>query len=398
MILALAAGALFGWLLPTWAQELAFVSNIFLQLIKSIIAPVLFAVLVRAVALGGTYKELGRVGWRAVVYFELVSSLALLIGWFAVLWAQPGVGIVMPASTAKATPLTIARLVEGVFPSSIMDAMARGDVLQIVVFSILFGLACHAAGTRALPVVRFAEALSEIAFRYTKYVMYAAPAGVFAAMALTVASSGQAALAGLARFVLLAWAAQGFFLVVVLGGALWIARVPIGRFALYAREPFLVAFATTSSAAALPRTLEKMAEYGVPPPVLGIVAPLSLSFNLSGSCIHLAMCTLFVAQAAGIGMSISEQAIVLLTLKLTSKGVAGIPRANFVILSGLFATFGLPAAGLTMLLGVDALIDMVRTSVNVVGHCVACPVIARWAGYGIPQEKLEAALTSPVPL
>ena len=398
MILALAGGAIFGWLLPGWATQLAVVSNVFLQLIKSIIAPVLFAVLVRSVASGGTFKELGRVGWRAIVYFEVVSSLALLIGWFAVWWAQPGAGIALPVATAKAEPLTMARLIENVFPASIMDAMARGDVLQIVVFSILFGLACNAAGHRALPMVRFADALSEIAFRYTRYVMYAAPAGVFAAMALTVANSGQAALAGLVRFVVLAWVAQAFFLVVVLGGALWIARVPIGRFASYAREPFLVAFATTSSAAALPRTLEKMAEYGVPQRVLGIVAPLSLSFNLSGSCVHLAMCTLFVAQAAGIRMSFSEQAILLLTLKLTSKGVAGIPRANFVILSGLFATFGLPVSGLAMLLGVDALIDMIRTSVNVVGHCAACPIIAHWAGQGAAHEKLAATLTSPDPL
>ncbi|MBY0508463.1 MAG: cation:dicarboxylase symporter family transporter [Bryobacteraceae bacterium] len=398
MLLALAAGACFGYFLPEWARELAFVSNVFLQLIKSIIAPVLFAVLVRALATGGTFAELGRVGWRAIVYFELSSSLALLIGWFAVLWAQPGVGIQLPASTDSAKALTIDRLIEGIFPTSIMDAMARGDVLQIVVFSILFGLACRAAGERARAMVNFADALAAIAFRYTNYVMYAAPAGVFAAMALTVANSGGAALAGLARFVALAWAAQVVFLVLVLGGALVLAGVPLRRFAHYAREPFLVAFATTSSAAALPRTLEKMAEYGIPERVLGIVAPLSLSFNLSGSCVHLAMCTLFIAQAAGRQMSWTEQAVILLTLKLTSKGVAGIPRANFVILSGLFATFGLPVSGLTMLLGVDALIDMVRTSVNVVGHCVACPVIARWAGYGTTQEKLDATLASPDPL
>jgi proton glutamate symport protein len=396
IVLALAGGALFGWLFPAWARELTFLSNVFLQLIKSVIAPVLFAVLVHAVASSG--KELGRVGWRAIVYFEVSSSLALLTGWFAVLWAQPGIGIVLPASTGNAVPLTVTLLIEGIFPASIMDAMARGDVLQIVVFSILFGLACNAAGQKAEPMVRFTESLAAIAFRYTGYVMLFAPAGVFAAMAVTMANSGQAALTGLARFILLAWTAQAFFLIVVLGGSLWIAGVPIGRFIRYAREPFLVAFATTSSAAALPRTLEKMAEFGVPQPVLGIVAPLSLSFNLCGSCIHLAMCTLFIAQAAGISMTWAQQAMILLTLKLTSKGVAGIPRANFVILSGLFATFGLPASGLTMLFGVDALIDMVRTSVNVVGHCVSCPVIARWAGQGATQEKLAAELVSPEPL
>jgi len=259
-------------------------------------------------------------------------------------------------------------------------------------------LACNAAGTKGLPMVRFADALAAIAFQYTKYVMYLAPAGVFSAMAVTVANSGQAALASLVRFVALAWVAQAFFLVFVLGGALWLARVPIRRFAQYAREPFLVAFATTSSAAALPRTLEKMAEYGIPQRVLGIVAPLSLSLNLSGSCVHLAMSTLFIAQAAGLALTWQEQAVILLTLKLTSKGVAGIPRANFVILSGLFATFGLPASGLTMLLGVDALIDMVRTSVNVVGHCAACPIISNWAGYGVTQENDAATFASPEPL
>lgn len=398
MLLALSGGALLGWLAPDWAKELAVVSNVFLQLIKSIIAPVLFAVLVRAVATGGSFAQLGRVGWRAIVYFEVSTTLAILIGWFAVLWAQPGVGVALPASTAKAQALTIERLIEGTFPASIMDAMARGDVLQIVVFSILFGLACNAAGAKGLPMARFADALAAIAFQYTKYVMYLAPAGVFAAMAVTVANSGQAALASLARFVVLAWVAQAFFLVFVLGGALWLARVPIRRFAHYAREPFLVAFATTSSAAALPRTLEKMAEYGIPQRVLGIVAPLSLSLNLSGSCVHLAMCTLFIAQAAGIAFTWQQQAVILLTLKLTSKGVAGIPRANFVILSGLFATFGLPASGLTMLLGVDALIDMVRTSVNVVGHCAACPIISNWAGYGVTQENDAATLASPEPL
>ncbi len=398
MLLALSAGALLGWLAPDWAKELAFVSHVFLQLIKSIIAPVLFAVLVRAVATGGSFAQLGRVGWRAIVYFEASTTLAILIGWFAVLWAQPGVGVALPASTTKAQALTIERLIEGTFPASIMDAMARGDVLQIVVFSILFGLACNAAGAKGLPMVRFADALAAIAFQYTKYVMYLAPAGVFAAMAVTVANSGQAALASLVRFVALAWVAQAFFLVFVLGGALWLARVPIPRFAHYAREPFLVAFATTSSAAALPRTLEKMAEYGIPQRVLGIVAPLSLSLNLSGSCVHLAMSTLFIAQAAGLAFTWQEQAVILLTLKLTSKGVAGIPRANFVILSGLFATFGLPASGLTMLLGVDALIDMVRTSVNVVGHCAACPIISNWAGYGVTQENDAAMLASPEPL
>ena len=210
--------------------------------------------------------------------------------------------------------------------------------------------------------------------------MWLAPAAVFAAIANTVAHSGRGALSALGKFIAAAWAAQLLFLVLVIGGSVLVARVPLGRFVRSVEEPFLVAFATTSSAAALPQTLEGIKRLGVSQRVLGIVAPLSLSLNLTGSCIHLAMCAFFVAQAAGMDLPPARQLMILLTLKLTSKGVAGIPRANFVILSGLFATFGLPLEGLTVLLGIDALIDPIRTSVNVLGHCAAAPVVARWEG------------------
>jgi len=379
MLIAVVLGAGFGSVFPEQAASIEVVSNIFLRLIKSVIAPVLFGVIVSAIATSPSLAEVGRIGMRSAIYFEVVTTIALALGWFAVWLFRPGEGIHFTAeATSVATP-TFSQVIEASFPSSIFDAMARGDVLQIVVFSMLFGAACQSVGReKAASVAAFAEAIREIAFRYTHYVMYLAPFAVFAAMAVTVAKTGADSLRALALFVVASWAAQLTYLLLVQMGSLWLAGAPIGRFIQYAREPFLIAFATTSSAAAVPKTLENMQLFGVPARIVGLVTPISLTFNMSGSCIHLAMCAFFVAQAAGMQMSLSTTLLILLTLKLTSKGVAGIPRANFVILTGLFANFGLPGEGLTVLLGIDALIDMIRTSVNVTGHCVASPVIARW--------------------
>lgn len=379
ILIAAAMGIVFGFAAPQWAERSVVVSNIFLRLIQSIIAPILFGVLVRAIGDAGELRTLGRLGWRSLLLFEVTTTIALLLGWFTVLLLEPGRGIDLAyAPPPQAAHNGFASALENVFPSSIIDAMARGNVLQMVVFCLLFGIAVNAAGPKGAPILRFADALAEVSFAFTRYVMYLAPFAVAAAMGATVAANGSNALHGLARFVAAAYAAQLLFLLVVFGGLLLISGVPIRAFAAAAREPFLVAFATTSSAAALPATLEHMERFGVPKRILGIVAPLSLSLNLTGSTIHLAMCTLFVAQAASMDLTLGRQILLLATLKITSKGVAGIPRANFVILAALFASYGLPAEGLTMLLGVDASIDMIRTSVNVVGHCAAGPILARW--------------------
>jgi proton glutamate symport protein len=387
MLAAMALGVAFGLSSPELAQRMEAISNIFLRLIKSIIAPVLFGVLVSSIASSASLAELGRLGWKSVLYFEAVTTIALAMGWAAIAVFRPGDGVHIAVQQAAAPPaLSFAKVIEASFPTSIFDAMARGDVLQIVIFCMLFGVACHAVGPRrAGPVTAFAEAIAQIAFRYTRYVMYLAPIGVFAAMSVTVARSGWTSLKGLALFIAAAWITQILYMVLVQGGSLLIARVPIATFAKFAKEPFLVAFATTSSAAALPQTLENMERFGVPKRIVAVVTPMSLTFNMSGSCIHLAMCAFFVAQATGMVLSTATTIFILLTLKLTSKGVAGIPRANFVILSGLFATFGLAPEGLTVLLGIDAIIDMIRTSVNVMGHCVASPVIARWEAVTIEQ-------------
>lgn len=388
MIVAAVGGVVLGLVAPEWTAPLRIISDIFLRLIRAIIAPVLFGVLVRAVGGVGSMRDLGRLGWKSVVFFEVATTVALLLGWFSALVLQPGAGVTLAARAAPGvSALSFTDVVVNAFPTSIVDAMARGDVLQIVVFCFLFGLACLSAGEKARPVLELADAVVAVAFRFTHLVMCLAPAAVFAAMAGTVATGGAGVLVGLARLFAAAWGAELLFLVVVLGGSLRASGVPLGRFFHFAREPFVIAFATTSSAAALPQTLENMERFGVPRRILGVVAPLSLSLNLCGSTLFLGLATVFIAQAAGVPLSLEQQLLILLTLKLTSKGVAGIPRANFVVLTALFQGFGLPLEGLGLLLGIDALIDPIRTSVNVIGHCTAPAVVARWEGVTFPSHR-----------
>ena len=262
--------------------------------------------------------------------------------------------------------------------------MARGDVLQIVVFSFLFGAACAAIGAKAKPVVNFCESLAEVMFRYTKYVMYLAPLGVGAAIANTVGSKGLGVLFGLGKLILLMYGSLIVFVVVVLGTVIKLAGIPVRRFFLAAREPFLIAFSTASSEAALPLALENMERFGVPKHIVAFVLPTGYSFNLDGTTLYLSLASVFVAQAAGLNLSIGQQLVMMLTLMLTSKGVAGVPRAALVILAGTLSTFHLPMEGVAVLLGIDALMDMARTSVNVLGNCLASAVVARWEGVELP--------------
>lgn len=396
MLFAAGGGVIFGLVAPEFAVQLKFISDIFLRLIRAIIAPVLFGVLVRAVGGVGGMKDLGRLGWKSLVFFEVATTLALLLGWFTAAIFRPGDNVALAAQAAPVVAkMTFTDVLVNAFPTSIVDAMARGDVLQIVVFCFLFGVACLAVGERAKPVLVLADAVVAVAFRFTQIIMYLAPAAVFSAMAGTVATSGVGVLLGLVRLFGTAWGAELLFLAAVFGGSLVASGVPMRRFVHFVREPFLIAFSTTSSAAALPQTLENMERFGVPNRILGVVAPLSLSLNLCGSTLFLGLATLFVAQAANVPLSFDQQLLILLTLKLTSKGVAGIPRANFVVLTALFQSFGLPLEGLGLLLGIDALIDPIRTSVNVVGHCAAPAVVARWEGVTFPKNLEPVPITPP---
>ena len=383
----MAAGIVLGFAAPEVAKHLGVVSAVFLRLIKSIIAPLLFGTLVYGIAGAGSVKAMGRIGLKAIVYFEIVTTVALVLGLTAVNVVRPGEGMRLEKTAAEtALPqasTSLSGILEHTFPASVIDAMAKGEVLQIVVFAFLFGAACSAVGERARPVVAFCEALAEVMFRYTRYVMYLAPFGVGAAMAVTIGNKGISVLVGLGKLVLTMYAAQALFVVGVLGTVIVVARIPARRFVAAVKEPFLIAFSTASSEAALPRALENMERFGVPKHIVAFVLPTGYSFNLDGSTLYLSLAGIFVAQAAGVHLSLGQQVMMLLTLMLTSKGVAGVPRAALVILAGTLATFNLPLEGAAVLLGIDAVMDMARTSVNVLGNCLATAVVARWEGHDL---------------
>ena len=385
IFLGMAGGVALGIFMPSFATRLSPVSNIFLRLIRSIIAPLLFGTLVSGIAGAGDLRRMGRVGIKALVYFEVVTTLALFIGLGAVNLVRPGVGVPISVTTTEAAipqnQTGLAALIEHIVPASMIDAMARNDVLQVVVFSFLFGAACVAVGAKAAPVISFCTALADIMFHYTRYVMYLAPLGVGAALAVTVGSKGAGVLFGLGKLIATMYAAQALFVVAVLGAVVALVRIPAAAFYRAVREPFVIAFSTASSEAALPLALENMERFGVPKHIVGFVLPTGYSFNLDGTTLYLSLASVFVAQAAGVHLSFGEQLLMMLTLMLTSKGVAGVPRAALVILAGTLTTFRLPAEGVSILLGVDAVLDMARTSVNVLGNCLASAVVARWEGY-----------------
>jgi proton glutamate symport protein len=394
IFIALVVGVFFGYYFPGPGVEMKILSTVFIKMVKSIVAPLLFATLVFGIAGGAHSGAMGRIGVRAVIYFEVVTTIALIVGLLFVNFFQPGKGVDLSNAKALETPaakVTWQGIIEHTFPASIIDSMAKNDVLQVVVFAMMFGMACAAVGHKAKAVVEFCESLSEVMFKYTAFVMYAAPLGVFGAMAATVGQYGVAVLFNLAQLVLTMFAALAFFVVVVLGAVMVIAKIPLGKFIRAVKDPYVLAFSTASSEAALPMALANMEKFGVPKHIVSFVLPLGYSLNLDGSTLYLAAASMFVAQAAGIELSIGQQIMMMLTLMLTSKGVAAVPRASLVILMGTLATFGLPTEPVALILGVDALLDMARTSVNLLGNCLAAAVVARWEGVDISgEEKAES--------
>jgi proton glutamate symport protein len=386
IFIALVVGILLGIFFPEFSRNLAPISNIFLRLIRSIVGPLLFGTLVYGIASAGELRTMGRIALKAVTYFEIATTLALVIGLIMVNLMRPGIGVPLNeggGSTqvpALAKPVSLSQVLEHAVPANIFESLTQNDVLQMVVFFFLFGAACSAIGAKAEPVVNFASSVAEVMFRYTKYVMYVAPFGVGAAIAVTIGSKGIRVLFGLGKLVGTLYLAQALFVLLVLGSALAIARVPLRPFIKAVRQPFLLAFSTASSEAALPLALENMERFGIPKHIVGFVLPTGYSFNLDGSTLYLSLASIFIAQAAGVHMPLSTQITMMLTLMLTSKGVAAVPRASLVILAGTLGTFQLPLEGITLILGVDALMDMCRTSVNLLGNCVATAVVARWEG------------------
>jgi proton glutamate symport protein len=401
IFIGLGLGIVAGWFVttyhPEWAIYFRPFSQLFLRMIKMIIAPLIFATLVAGIAGAGHVKVVGRMGLRAIVYFEIVTTLALIIGLAMVTLMKPGVGVNLPPSGGSeitAKPQTWDQILLHIVPESVIDAMARGDVLQIVIFSIVFAIALGMIGERGRPVVIWCEAVAETMFKFTNIVMHYAPIGVGAAIAYTVGHGGMKVLWNLAWLVATLYLAMAVFVLIVLLPIALVFRVPLRKFMKAVKEPAVIAFSTTSSEAALPRAMEVLERLGVPRRIVAFVLPLGYSFNLDGSSLYLSLAAIFVAQAAGVELTIGQQITMLLTLMLTSKGVAGVPRASLVILAGTLASYGLPLEGVTLILGVDELMDMARTMVNVVGNCLATVVIAKWEGQFVEASDQELELAA----
>jgi proton glutamate symport protein len=390
ILISMVIGILIGWLAPDFAPNLKPFANIFLRMIKSLIVPLLFSTLVVGIAgHGDDMKKVGRLALRSIIYFEVVTTAALAIGLVAVNLVKPGVGIQLASGSAgtdefkalaSKTP-TFAGVLEHTVPQSFFEAAANNEVLQIVFFAIIFAVALsRVEGKSKTVMLDWLQSLSDIMFKFVGIVMAYAPIGIGAAIGVTVGKSGLGVMLNLAKLVGTLYVSLIVFVLAVLVPVALMARIPVGRFWNSVKGPWLIAFSTASSEAAFPQAMQAMERFGVPRRIVSFVLPTGYSFNLDGSTLYLAIASVFVAQAAGIDMPISQQLLMMLTLMLTSKGVAAVPRASLVILSGALAQFGLPLEGIAVILGVDAIMDMARTSVNLLGNCLATAVMARWEG------------------
>ena len=388
IFIALILGILFGCVAPDWAVKMQPFATIFLRMVKMIIAPLLFATLVVGIAGHGDVKQLSKIGIKTLVYFEIVTTLALFIGLIAGNILQPGIGFNLNATAgnlkvaglmaATDTHTSIHEMIINIFPTSIVDAMATGNLLQIVVFSIVFALAICTVGKAAEPVLDLLKSLSKIMFKFTEYVMYFAPIGIFGAISYTIGTNGIKVLGSYFKVIFSLYAALAIFVVLVLIIACKIAKISFRALIRTLEEPALLAFSTASSEAAFPKAIEIMEDFGVPKNIVGFVMPTGYTFNLDGSTLYLAIGVMFSAQIAGIHLGFEQQIIIMLALMLTSKGIAGVPRVSLIVLAGTLASFDIPIIGVAILLGIDQILDMGRTTVNLIGNCIATVVIARW--------------------
>jgi len=402
--LSMLVGIELGHDFPAVALPLKVLSDVFLRLVKTIIAPLVFATLVVGIAGHADLKQVGRMGIKALVYFEVITTFALFIGLGAINLTQAGAGVQRPATAEAAEQLapaakqTAADIILHIFPENIAKSISEGQVLQVVVFAIIFaiGLALTPAGPRGT-MLRACESLSEVMFKFTNVVMYFAPLGVGGALAYTVGKLGLAPLLNAFKLLLTLYGALIAFIFLVLLPVAIIARLPLRRFVAAVAEPVSIAFATTSSEAALPRAMEAMESIGVPRRIVAFVMPTGYSFNLDGTTLYLSLAAIFVAQAAGVPLTFGQQLLMVFTLMLTSKGVAGVPRASLVILLATVASFNLPDWPVFIILGIDALMDMARTAVNVLGNCLASAVVARWEGEFVDDYVPAPNLLAPEP-
>jgi len=408
IFIGLAAGILIGHFWPSsdvngthiagLGEQIKPLADTFLRMIKMIIAPLLFSTLVVGIAGTGDLKAMGRIGLKAIIYFETATTIALFLGLGLVNLFQPGVGVTAPSmstDTLKAVQAIPTHsgwdMLVSLIPTSVVDAMARGDILQLVIFSIFFGIGLAAVGAKGKPVMDVLESVAQVMFKFTGYVMKFAPIGVMAAIAATVGKMGIGILFTLGKLVLLMYGGLILFALIVIGGVSYLIRVPFLTFLWAIKEPFLIAFTTASSEAALPKALEVMEKFGCPKNIVGLVLPTGYSFNLDGTTLYLSLASVFVAQLFGIPMTFGQQMVMMLTLMVTSKGVAGVPRAALVVLTATLSQFNLPLEGAAILLAIDQILDMGRTAVNVMGNCIATAVVARWEGVFDDKKMKEFA-------
>lgn len=384
IFIGLLLGIIFGLIFPKWGVAVKPFADAFLRMIKMIIVPLIFSTLLVGIAGTGDFKKLGRIGLKAIIYFEIATTLALILGLILVSITKPGVGVsigdVDPSKIQNVaqSKINIGELLLHIIPTNIVEGAARGDILQIIFFSCFFGVAVTALGRKGEIVIQFTQAVSDAMFKVTLYVMKLAPIGVFAAISATVGKYGISMLVPLAKLIVTMYFALALFLFFVLGAVSILIKVSFFKFMKAVWEPFLIAFSTASSEAALPKAMEIMEKFGVPRTIVAFVIPTGYSFNLDGSTLYLSMATIFVTQVYGINLGIWKTILIMLVLMLTSKGVAGVPGASITVLTATLSSLGYPLEAVLLLLGIDRILDMARTSVNVVGNCIASAVVARW--------------------
>ena len=414
IVVGMVGGVELGLDAPKVALEMRFLSEIFLRLIKTIVGPLILGTLISGIAGHSDLKRVGRMAWKSLVYFEIVTTLALVIGLVAINVTKAGVGMsvhgtggaatqvpgagpgapgsVVAASSVAAPKMVWTDFVVHVFPENLAKSLVEGQILQVSVFAVIFGIALAMLGERGKPVLRIAEGLSEVMFKFTNIVMYFAPVAVGAALSYTVAQSGVGVLVNLGKLVLTYYGALGVLGVVVMVPVLMLCRVSVKGFARAVAEPASLAFATSASEAGLPRAMEAMEAFGVPREVVAFVMPAGYSFNMDGAAVYLTLASVFVAQAAGMHLGLGEQISMVLILMLASKGVSGVPRATLMVLMATATTLRLPAEPIFVILGIDAVMDMGRSAVNLIGNALASVVVARWEGVFESEPPSEVVL------
>ena len=410
ILIALVLGVIAGWAinaaiddgtpesaarLKSIAEYLSIVTALFLRLIKMIIAPLVFSTLVAGIAHMGDVAALGRVGLRSLVWFILASLVSLTLGLILVNALQPGIGLNLPlppttaAAGVETASFNLKDFVTHLVPASIFEAMASNEILPIVIFSIFFGVALTAIGDKGKPIVKGVESLVGVMLQVTDYVMRFAPFAVFTAVTSAIAEKGPEILFTFGKFVGSFYLGLFILWALLIGAAFVIVGGRVRHLVRYIRDPVVLAFSTASSEAAYPRTLEALDRFGVPPRIASFVLPLGYSFNLDGSMMYMTFATIFIAQAYGIDLTLGQEITMLLVLMITSKGMAGVPRASLVVIAATMSMFNIPEAGLLLILAVDHFLDMGRSATNVVGNAVAATVVAKWEGNLDPEEPTD---------